>query len=154
MEAPKENKIVNKHDVLQPIASIYYDESNYSDIKLMYYYFFNCYVNDGCSITQSVLTEFNEIDNIMDDNGMDKFIAMIAGMLFMIENDEVHTDVAYGVNWDIKDFETGNYDDLFTSEDLTLIKNDIKLIKDYIKRHTELLLDENEDKIFKEGKFI
>jgi len=75
----------------------------------------------------------------MDENGMEKFVAMICGMLFMIENGEVDADQAYGTNYDINDFETGEYDDLFTPEDLVLIKADIKIIKDYLNEHPELL---------------
>ena len=36
-------------------------------------------------------------------------------------------------------FESGEYDDLFTPEDLVLLKKDIKKIKDYLSEHPELL---------------
>ncbi len=75
----------------------------------------------------------------MDENGMDKFVAMIAGMLFMMEHNDVEPAQAQGTLIDIQDFESGDYDDLFTPEDLILIKKDIKLIKDYIAEHPELL---------------
>ena len=37
--------------------------------------------------------------------------------------------------------ETGNYDDLFTETDLKLLKADIKVVKDYLSKHPELLED-------------
>lgn len=70
---------------------------------------------------------------------MDKFVAMIAGMLFMMEHNDVKPDQAYGTNYDINVFESGEYDDLFTPEDLALLKKDIKKIKDYLSEHPELL---------------
>ena len=78
---------------------------------------------------------------LMDENGMDKFVAMLVGMLFMIEHEDVESDQAFGTNWDINDFETGEYDDLFTDEDLDLIKADIKIIKEYLAAHPKLLKD-------------
>ena len=43
--------------------------------------------------------------------------------------------------WDIRDFETGNYDDLFTKEDLSEIKADVAKAKEYLLQHKELLED-------------
>ena len=68
-------------------------------------------------------------------------VAMLAGMLFMIENNDVEADQAYGTNYDIKDFESGEYDDFFTSEDLKLIKEDIRNIKEYLSKNQHLLDD-------------
>ena len=47
---------------------------------------------------------------------------MVMGLLFEIEHGDVDPDLAYTAAWDIRDFETGNYDDLFTLEDLAGIK--------------------------------
>ena len=77
----------------------------------------------------------------MNENGMNKFVAMLLGMLFMIQHDDVESDQAYGTNLDIQDFETGEYDDLFTPEDLALIRKDIEIIKAYLSQHPELLTD-------------
>ena len=68
-------------------------------------------------------------------------VAMLAGMLFMIENNDVEADQAYGTNYDIKDFESGEYDDLFRPEDLKLIKEDIRIIKEYLSKNQHLLDD-------------
>jgi len=134
---------MDKHDKLQRIPPDEYSECGYADTKEMFYKDFNRFINEvDCSVLQAVnSTYYHGYDNIMDENGMDKFIAMLAGMLFMIEYDDVNADQAYGTNYDINDFETGEYDDLFTPEDLKLIKADIKIIKDYLSKHPELLED-------------
>ena len=98
------------------------------------------FLKSGCTVRQSVNGHFYYgFDYSMDQNGMDKFVAMIAGMLFMMEHNDVEPDQAYGTNYDINVFESGEYDDLFTPEDLVLLKKDIKKIKDYLSEHPELL---------------
>lgn len=131
---------MDKHDKLQRIPIDAYDESSYSEAKELLYEDFNRYLSAGCTVRQSVNgTYYYKFETYMDENGMDKFVAMLSGMLFMIEHNDVEPDQAYGTNYDINDFETGEYDDLFTPEDLELIKADIKIIKDYLARHPELL---------------
>ena len=44
--------------------------------------------------------------------------------------------------WKKRNNETGNYDDLFTEQDLQLLKADIQTIKDYLCKHSELLNEE------------
>ena len=83
-----------------------------------------------------------DLAHYMNQNGMDKFVAMLCGLLFEIEHHDVEPDMAYGTNYDINDFETGEYDDLFTPEDLQLIKADIRIIKSYLSKHPELLEEE------------
>lgn len=136
---------MNKHDKLQRIPPDDYSECGYADDKEMFINDFNCFINEvNCSVLQAVNSAYyHSFDTIMNENGMDKFIGMLAGMLFMIENDDVEADQAYGTNCDISDFETGKYDDLFTPEDLKLIKADIKIIKNYLSKHPELLKDES-----------
>ena len=92
-------------------------------------------------IQKKMLKDFCVPYALMDENGMDKFVAMLSGMLFMIEHNDVESDQAFGTMWDINDFESGQYDDLFTAKDLTIIKADIKKIKDYLSEHQELLED-------------
>ena len=129
-------------DKLQRIPIEDYNDLGYSLVKESYFNHFNRYLKQGCSILQCVNgTYYYQADYIMDENGMEKLVAMIAGMLFMIEHNDVEADQAYGTNYDISDFETGEYDDLFTPEDLELIRKDIKVIKDYLKQHPELLED-------------
>lgn len=133
---------MDKHDKLQRIPMCDYSTCEYEDVKEIYNRCFNEYIEEGCTVLQAVNGYYYHcIDDLMDENGMDKFVAMLAGMLFMIEHNDVETDQAYGTNWDINDFETGEYDDLFTSEDLNLIKADIEKIKNYLSEHPELLED-------------
>lgn len=155
------NRIVHTQDVLQHIP--FDDEEDEDDEHLEYkeckelfpeFYFYAYFRDEDYTIIPRALWTYNELEYGMDENGMFKFIALIAGMLCMIEEDEVFTDVVYGLNWDIHDFETGNYDDLFTPEDLVMIKKDIAVIKEYIEKHPELLLDENEAMIFSKGERI
>jgi seryl-tRNA synthetase len=51
---------------------------------------------------------------------------------------KAHWDI--GTNLDILDFETGEYDDLFTNDDLTLIRQDIAIINGYLSDHIEATL--------------
>ena len=59
----------------------------------------------------------------------------------MVYDYDVEADQAYGTNHDIKDFESGEYDELFTPEDLKLIKEDIRIIKEYLSKNQHLLDD-------------
>lgn len=134
---------MDKHDVLQRIKMFDYPNCGYTDVKELYNQGFNQYLEEGCTVWQSVNAYFYyALESYMNANGMDKFVAMILGMLFMMEHNDVEPDQAYGTNWDINDFETGHYDDLFTADDLKLIRADIKIIKDYLAEHPELLEDE------------
>lgn len=131
---------MDRHDKLQRIPLFDYPNCGYEDTKKMRFDSFNQFLKEGCSVVQSVDgTYYHGIDYVMDENGMEKFVAMLAGMLFMIEHDDVEADQAYGTNYDINDFETGEYDDLFTPEDLKLVKADIEFIKAYLLEHPELL---------------
>ncbi|MBQ2942605.1 MAG: hypothetical protein IJD97_10265 [Clostridia bacterium] len=78
----------------------------------------------------------------MNEHGMTKFALVLSGLLYMIEKNEVHRKHAFEVLWDILDFETGEYDDLFTPEDLKLIKADVKKVMDFINKK---YLKENPD---------
>lgn len=130
---------MDKHDKLQRIPMCDYSTCEYEDVKEIYYRCFNEYIEEGCTVQQAVNGYYYHcIDNLMDENGMDKFVAMLVGMLFMIEHNDVESNQAYGTSWDINDFETGDYDDLFTAEDLKLIKSDIETIKKYLSEHPEL----------------
>ena len=133
----------SRHDVLQRIPLFEYEGDEYAEAKECLFESFNQYLKSGCTVWQSVNAElYYGLEEDMDENGMEKFVAMISGMLFQIEHNDVEPDLAYGTNWDIKDFETGNYDDLFTEKDLQLLKADIQIIKDYLCKHSELLNEE------------
>lgn len=112
----------------------------YEDIKEVTFRDFNDYLKHGCSVLQCVNgTYYYQMEYEMNQNGMEKLIAMVHGMLFMMEHNDVEPDQAYSTMLDIRDFETGEYDDLFNEEDLRLLKADIKLVKDYVAKHPELL---------------
>lgn len=126
--------------MLQRIKLSDYPECDYTEAKKFYFSYFERFLKDGCSILQCVNgAYYYHFEDDMNENGMEKFCLMLAGMLFMIEHNGVEIDQAYGTKWDILDFETGNYDDLFTDEDLILIKADIKVINDYLAKRPELI---------------
>ena len=111
----------------------------YTDIKKVTFDDFNSFLKNGCSVLQCVNgTYYYKMEYEMNQNGMEKLIAMVHGMLFMIEHDEVEPDQAYSTMLDISDFETGMYDDLFNEKDLMLLKNDIQVVKNYVEKHPEL----------------
>ncbi len=124
---------------LKRIEMYDYPECDYQTVKNENFRSFNQFLKEGCTVEQCVFGHYyHGYDCYMDENGMDKFVAMIFGMLFMIEHDDVESILAWGTNCDIRDFETGEYDDLFTKEDLDLIRNDIAIIKEYISKHPQL----------------
>lgn len=133
---------MSKFDKLQHIQLNDYDDCKYNDFKESNYDSINFFYNYKANAVQSVNNFLIDYEYYMNQNGMEKFVAMLSGMLFQIEHNDVDADIAYGVNYDINDFESGEYDDLFTPEDLVLIRADIKTIKDYLAKHPELLEDE------------
>ena len=127
---------------LKKIPMFAYDECDYTETKDYHFKSLNQFLAEGCTIVQCVNGHYYYKEDIeMAENGMDKFVAMIAGMLFMMEHNEVDYDQAWVTNLDIGFFETGEYDDLFTTEDLALIRADIAIIKNYLSKHPELLVD-------------
>ena len=127
---------------LKKISIFAYDECDYLETKDFHFKSFNQYLKSGCTILQCVNGHYYYgFEDDMAENGMDKFVAMIAGMLFMIEHNEVDFDQAWVTNLDIGFFETGEYDDLFTEKDLSLIRADIEIIKNYLSQHPEVLND-------------
>ncbi len=129
-----ENEFKLKRIPLEEYDYCKYEEAKSGNIdNIEFYYQYNS------DAIKSVNAFFMDNEYYMDENGMEKFVAMITGMLFMMEHNDVEADQAYGTYYDIADFETGEYDDLFTPEDLKLIRADIKKIKDYLAEHPELL---------------
>lgn len=143
MEKKKESEITMTDEFkLKKIPMFDYPNCDYESYKKMLFRSFNRYLDEGCTILQCVNGHYyHGIDSFMNQNGMDKFVAMLVGMLFMIEHNDVEADQAYGTNLDIQDFETGEYNDLFTPEDLVLIHKDIETVKTYLSKHPELLID-------------
>lgn len=130
-------------DRLQPIKLDEYENCNYAESREYYIDECNFFFRHDGTIHNCIINTINSFDYHMNENGMDKFVCLIAVVLFGIEHEYLIPDIAYGIMHDIKDFETGDYDHLFTDEDLKLIKLDIKIIRDYIEKHPELLYEEN-----------
>ncbi len=124
------------HNKLKKIKMFDYPNCDYLESKKMDFRSYNQFLSGGCTIKQCVKGHYyHGIDIFIEENGMDKFAAMISGMLFMIEHNYIDEEQAVNTYLDIKDFETGEYDELFTSEDLKLILADIKIIKDFCNKH-------------------
>lgn len=127
--------------MLKHIPLSCYDEETYTSIKNFYTPFFErTYkrVKDISSCIRTTIYYQFEEDEFVEER-MDKLVVLISAMLWAIENggipDDDPADVAYNV-WDVlKDFSTGNYDDLFTPEDLILVKQDVKTLYDYFDKH-------------------
>ena len=81
---------------------------------------------------------FEQFSTQMDENGMDKFVFMVSGTLLEIRKNDLDPNLIYGTMYDIRDFQTGEYDDLFTEEDLVEIRKDIAIIEEYAATHPEL----------------
>ncbi len=80
-----------------------------------------------------------ENDVVFHKNGMEKFAFLIACMLFMMDHNTMDEEIAFEVKWDIMDFETGNYDDMFTPEELVYLNADIRKINAYLDEHPHLI---------------
>lgn len=135
---------MDKSIMLQKIPLDMYDEYDYTYTKDMNFREYDRFLNGTirCNAIQAVKsTYYYSFSDFMDKNGMEKFVAMLSGMLYMIEHKELDHEIAKVMMGDIADFETGEFDDLFTETDLKLIKKDIAIIKDYIATHPELIKD-------------
>ena len=97
------------------------------------------HISDAQSAWESVRWLVREDGTVFGDNDMDKFIFLIACMLFMIHHDTTDEEIAFEVKWDIMDFETGDYDDMFTPEELVYLKADIRKINAYLDEHPHLI---------------
>lgn len=83
-----------------------------------------------------------ELDYSFDECGMERLVMLIAGILFCIKTGGIPEGdpegLAYTAWYDLQDFCTGNYYDLFTPEDLVQIKQDVKFLLDYYDEHPAL----------------
>lgn len=130
---------MSNHYKPKKIKMFDYPNCDYSESKEMDFRSYNQFLSDGCTIKQCVKGHYyHGIDIYIDENGMDKFAAMISDMLFMIEHNYIDEEQAVNTYLDIKDFETGEYDELFTTEDLKLILADVKIIKDFCNKHFDM----------------
>lgn len=120
----------------------YDQEFNYEETKGSIEDSFNKYLNQGNTISKCIHGAFYlDWDTDMDENGMSKFVYIIAGMLFMMEHNAIDEDVIITAVHDIEVFENGDYEDLFTPEDLKLLKDDIEIVKKWLNEHKEYWQD-------------
>ncbi len=132
--------------MLKHIEASCYDEEGYEKIKDYYTKEYDRVCTENKSpepadkTVRGTLMTFYPED--FDEEGMDKLIMLISGMQWAIANGGIADDdpesLAYNVWYAIEDFSTGNYDDLFTPEDLKLVKQDIKLLYDYFDENPSL----------------
>ncbi len=124
-----------------------YDDSEitYADCRESYKSHYNkLYLYDEKRRADKSVKGWIEWDSIemFDECGMERLIMLIAGMLFCIENGGIPendpADLAYTAWYDLQDFCTGNYDDLFKPGDIADIKQDVKTILDYYDAHPAL----------------
>ncbi len=88
---------------------------------------------DYATPIQRVNNEFEDTEyECIHESGMEKFITLLAGLLYEINHNDIDPDLVHEVAWDMADFETGEYDDLFTEKDLADLKKDVAFVKDYI----------------------
>lgn len=144
MDAQKEGAIVGTSDILQKIS--YDREFTYEEIRDCFSDELKKNRNYGASIEGCVNWLFENNAESMDENGMEKFVIMIAAIFFLMENETILPDVAYGTKWDILDFKTGDYDALFESKDLKQIKSDIEIINSYLDGFPELVSSVEKDR--------
>jgi len=78
----------------------------------------------------------------IQESGMEKFVILLAALYYGINHNEIDPDLVHEVAWDIADFETGEYDDLFTEKDLAALKKDVEFVKSYIRTNYELICKE------------
>ncbi len=77
--------------------------------------------------------------NTMEENGMEQFFYRLISLLLMIKYNFVNHSFAYAIYNDILDFESGEFDCLFSQSDLNCIKDDIKTIKQFFERNPSFL---------------
>lgn len=134
--------------MLKPIKCDGYDDETYESIKDYYYHEFNSYkelvpLKDGEAITRSVVSViFWLFTDELDLCGMDSVVLLLSGMLWAIQNggipDNDPDELAYNAWFVLNEFKTGKYDNLFTPEDLVLIKKDLKMVFAYYDEHPTL----------------
>ena len=131
---------MNIADKLQRVPT----ESDYNDVKKCILDDMHCYYKSHPASIAVASTYYYDYEFDMNKNGMEKLIVVVVGLIFQIEHNDVDPEIAYGAAYDIRDFDTGEYDDLFTAEDLKLLKADIEKCREYLKKHPEITDDLSE----------
>jgi len=122
-----------KHLKKKPI----YAEDTYTSIKETDYSFINelrKYYPEATA-RQAVNENFNDLEDDMVQYGMEKFCHLLIGAIYMAEHGESDEDVFYSLSIDLADIDTGEYDYLFSEDDLKIIKNDIEYIRPFLEEY-------------------
>ena len=128
-----------KYDKLQKISFDNYEGASYEEFVKSHTDSYEALYEHNKDIFQCIRMFQGIFDEEMLENGMDKFVLMLAGMLFEIKHGDITKKFALLTLKDIEDFETGEYDNLFNAEDLVCVKRDINIIKEYLNEHPEAL---------------
>lgn len=114
---------------LQKIRS----EGPYTDCKEYTFYTLNAYLkyNNNVKIVTNHFYVADENETMLQF-GMEKFYLILSGMLWQMEKGEVDPELAYEASLDLEDFNTGEYDYLIPENEIDLVKQDAKIVYDYI----------------------
>ena len=121
-----------------------YDDESYLDRQKRFMWWFQKYYRMTQTVRGAVAGEFyHGADSLMDENGIERAVGILAGMLFQMQystlRDPVDRELAQ-VAWEvIKDLDTGEYYDLMSEEDAEFMKMDVRKVRSYLKEHPGLL---------------
>lgn len=135
--------------MLKPIKCDCYEEETYESLKKYYCTHFEHHKSFDSSKVAKCVTTWSVVSAIfrfftdeLDECGMDRFVLLLSGMLWAIENGGITEDdpdnLAYNAWFTLNEFKSGEFDDLFTPEDLMLIKKDLEMVFAYYDEHPVL----------------
>lgn len=68
------------------------------------------YYTDYATPIQRVNNEFEDTEyECIHESGMEKFITLLAGLLYEINHNDIDPDLVHEVAWNMADFETGSF---------------------------------------------
>lgn len=120
------------------------DEFGYLEVQGGFWLGFKEFYKMTRTVRGAVANEFyHGADALMDENGIERAVGILAGMLFQMQystlRDPVDRELAQ-VAWEvIKDLDTGEYYDLMSEEDAEVMKMDVRRVRSYLKEHPKLL---------------
>lgn len=111
-----------------------YKEDNYMGLKNDDYQAINHLLDlyPDATCVNAVYENFNDLDDIMLQYGMEKFCHLLISAVYLAEHGANDDDIFYSLSIDFKDIDTGDYDYLFSKEDLELIKKDMEYIRPFL----------------------
>lgn len=135
--------------MLKPIKCDCYGEETYKSLKKYFYQKFDIDKSAiteekaKCVVSASVVSAiFRLFTDELDECGMDRFVLLLSGMLWAMENGGISDDdpdnLAYNAWFTLNEFKSGKFDDLFIPEDLVLIKKDLEKVFAYYDEHPAL----------------